>query len=324
MKRGKVLFALFCVCSGCWFDGGTLGGFPLGPWHGHQPGSSSPDAGTTESDAGATDAAINDAAINDAGNDADIDEDAGPEDAGASDAAIPRVLRVMPVGDSIVAGYTDNPTWSVPFNFGWRSGLYKLLQAAYPDRLQYVGSSLEPWESPFGNLVDAAFLSPDLRALDQDHHHGYGAVGTYEIAIQLLDWLDRDPPDVVLLMIGINDIPAGSSDEPVQAELNLEWMVNAIVDRLPNADVVVAQITPYSVHTEAIVMFNHYIRDVIIPNVSARTNKVRTVDQYPALLGSEGIDPALFANGINHPSPEAYERMAKIWFEGLVPIFDRP
>ncbi|HVJ46116.1 MAG TPA: thrombospondin type 3 repeat-containing protein, partial [Luteolibacter sp.] len=37
-------------------------------------------------------------------------------------------LRIMPVGDSITAGYTDNPTWNEPFNFGYRSGLYTRLK----------------------------------------------------------------------------------------------------------------------------------------------------------------------------------------------------
>ena len=46
----------------------------------------------------------------------------------------------MPLGDSITAGYTDNPTWNVPFGFGYRSGLYtRLTNANYP--FQYVGGS---------------------------------------------------------------------------------------------------------------------------------------------------------------------------------------
>jgi lysophospholipase L1-like esterase len=335
MRCRLLMSALLCFCCSCWLDGGSLG-FPIPPLNG---GPSSPptssDAGSTpidssvvESgtpDSGSVDAEI-DAAVVDSGAPDSSSQDAGmdDDDDGAVDVDPIHVYRVMAVGDSIVAGYTDPPTWSVPFNFGWRSGLYKLLQASYPNQLKFVGNSPEPWESAFGNLVDAPFVSPDLRALDQDHHRGYGAVGTYEIAISVLDWLDQDKPDIVLLMVGINDIPVGSSEEPVQAEINLEWTVNAIVDRLPDVQIVVAQITPYSQYTSAVLAFNQFIRDVLLPNVRLRTDKVHTVDQYPALVNGLDIDPALFANGFNHPSPEAYDRMAKIWFDGLVPIFDRP
>ena len=41
-------------------------------------------------------------------------------------------IRIQCVGDSITAGYTDNPTWNVPFEFGYRSGLYtRLTDAGY-------------------------------------------------------------------------------------------------------------------------------------------------------------------------------------------------
>jgi hypothetical protein len=35
--------------------------------------------------------------------------------------------RLLVIGDSISVGYTDNPTWSVPYQFGFRSGLYTRL-----------------------------------------------------------------------------------------------------------------------------------------------------------------------------------------------------
>jgi hypothetical protein len=35
--------------------------------------------------------------------------------------------RILVIGDSISVGYTDNPNWTVPFEFGYRSGLYTRL-----------------------------------------------------------------------------------------------------------------------------------------------------------------------------------------------------
>ena len=42
--------------------------------------------------------------------------------------AAAKPLRILCVGDSITAGYTDNPTWDVPFEFGYRQGLFERLQ----------------------------------------------------------------------------------------------------------------------------------------------------------------------------------------------------
>ena len=50
----------------------------------------------------------------------------------------------MPLGDSITAGYTDNPDWAHPFEFGYRSGLHKRMTAAGQDFV-FVGESPEPF-----------------------------------------------------------------------------------------------------------------------------------------------------------------------------------
>ena len=86
--------------------------------------------------------------------------------------------RIECVGDSITAGYTDNPTWSVPFEFGYRSGLYTRLTNA-GIAFQFVGASPEPWNGLFG--VPTNTPSPDLRTVGQDHHRGYGGWGTSSV-----------------------------------------------------------------------------------------------------------------------------------------------
>ncbi len=80
-------------------------------------------------------------------------------------------IHIQPLGDSITAGYTDNPTWNVPFGFGYRSGLYTRLSAAnYP--FQFVGGSQEPWNGTFGVPKTVSLL--DLRTVNQDGNRGYG------------------------------------------------------------------------------------------------------------------------------------------------------
>ena len=161
------------------------------------------------------------------------------------------VLRIMPLGDSLTAGYTDPTAWTVPFTFGYRGGLYtRLTNAGY--NFQFVGASGEPWNLPFGASfgVPTSIQGPDLRTVNQDYHEGYGGATTSQIlnggqvsgssftVPSITTMLNADNPDVVLLMIGIN----GVSD----AMSNIDPLVSQIVTTKPNAKLIVAQITPRS------------------------------------------------------------------------------
>ena len=238
----------------------------------------------------------------------------------AAASARAQAYRIMPVGDSITAGYTDNPTWTVPFGFGYRSGLYtRLTQSGLP--FTFVGTSPEPFDNKFGTPQSVA--SPDLRTTNntfdanQDRHEGYGGQGTAFVNNHIASWLTIDKPDVVLLMIGINDIAIGSATAPASAKTNLNNIVQTITTQRPNADVIVAQITPYSSYTPAIVDYNLYIRDTLVPAFTAQGKHVTTVDQYSNFGSGTTVDASLYANGINHPSAAGYDKMAQTWFAGI-------
>lgn len=227
-------------------------------------------------------------------------------------------IRIECVGDSITAGYTDNSAWNVPFEFGYRSGLYtRLTTAGYS--FQFVGTSPEPWDGKW--KVPKYVGTLDLRTFNQDYHRGYGAQGTSFVSSNIDGWLAADKPDVILLMIGIND---GGS---VAAQTNLNSIVQTIVTTKPDANLIVAQITPMASYSQSIVDYNTYIRDTLVPSYRAQGKHVSTVDQYSNLLTNGSIDASLFSNGINHPNAVAYDRMAQTWFhaiQALGPITPAP
>jgi len=119
-------------------------------------------------------------------------------------------VRIMCLGDSITAGYTDNPDWNVPFEFGYRGGLYSLLAAAGHD-IQFVGESPEPWDGRFGLPTNTPKL--DLRGMGQDKHRGYGGASIEDLSQEVEGYIESDKPDVILLMIGINGVDANSSTQ---------------------------------------------------------------------------------------------------------------
>ena len=228
----------------------------------------------------------------------------------------PTPLRICPVGDSITVGFTDNPNWTVPFQFGYRSGLYTRLTNSHVS-FQYVGTSPQPWNGISGTVTNRP--NPDLRDFGQDHHEGYSSQGTAFILSNIRDWITNDRPDVILLQAGNNDIASGSTGEPTVAEGNLSNIVAAVVDASPDTRVIVAQVTPYSSYTAAIVKYNNYIANTLVPYFAGQGKLVSTVNQYTnlCLLGTTNFDASLFANGINHPNNAAYDRMAQTWFAGL-------
>jgi lysophospholipase L1-like esterase len=226
----------------------------------------------------------------------------------------------MPVGDSITAGYTDNPTWSVPFNYGWRSTLYQALSASFPGLFTFVGASPEPWNGAFGDPTSNPATSHYLSDLGQDNHRGYGGQGTGYVGANITSWVNTDKPDVVLLMLGINDIIAGSSTEPTGTESGLTSIVQKIFDARPGATVIVAQIFSSATDTPAIALYNAFVRNTLVPGFLASGHSIATVDQNATLLNGGANSPALFANGLNHPVASGYARMAAAWYAALEPL----
>jgi hypothetical protein len=224
-------------------------------------------------------------------------------------------LRIMCVGDGNTVGYTDNPKWTQPFEFGFRSGLYtRLINNGYA--VQFVGDSPEPWNGNFGLPTNTP--SPDLRTVNQDHHWGYAGLDTTGVLVNIGSWVNADDPDVVLLLVGIDDTNL------VVASSNLNGIVETIVTNKPLTDVIVAQVTPVVHYSQFIVDLNTFIRGTLVPSYQTQGKHVSTVDQYTNLLTNGTIDPALFSNGVNHPNAIAFDRMAQTWFAGIQAVRQPP
>ena len=226
-------------------------------------------------------------------------------------------LRIMCLGDSITAGYTDNPSWANhPFKFGYRSGLYtRLTNAGYS--FKFVGGSTEPWTGISGDPTLGGTYTPalDLRDFVQDGHRGYGGKTISYINSNVASYIAADTPDVILLLIGINGIGSGSP-----AALNT--LVNTIVTTAPNARLIVAQITPLASFNQDLYNYNIYIRDTLVPSYVAAGKRVSTVNLYSLFLTnpndySSAIAPNVLSNGINHPDNPHYDLMAQEWFNGI-------
>ncbi len=232
-------------------------------------------------------------------------------------------IRIMPLGDSITAGTTDSQ-WNVPFSFGYRGHLYELLTDAGYD-FQFVGGSPEPWNgAPYG--VPPAIVGPDLRTVGQDAHRGYGGSVISDILNGngydpgVVAALNADHPDIVLLMIGINDIARyGNGGDPVDAKNSIHALVDTILTTAPDVKLIVAQIHPYvdGSLTDSVSNYNSYITDTLVPAYSDQGYHISTVDQYSNFVLSDGSSDASLYSYIIHPNVAGYEKVASTWFEGI-------
>jgi len=229
-------------------------------------------------------------------------------------------LKIMPLGDSITVGFTDNAAWNVPFEFGYRGHLANLLtNAGLPFR--FVGGSAEPFNNTSGDPTRGGTVYPvnELRdpGIAQSPHRGIGGIDIPGVTNNVTSWIVADDPDVILLMIGTNGI---SSNSPAQ----LDALVSTVYAAKPTVGIVVAQIIPAFNFNPDVVSYNAYIRETLVPAYRALGRKISTVDQYknfltnPAVASS--IDTAKFSNGINHPTNPAYDLMADTWLPAILSV----
>src|SRR6266850_1587438 len=130
--------------------------------------------------------------------------------------ATPPPIRILPLGDSITYGY------SVPG--GYRLPLYQLLtNAGY--NVDFVGTQIDNGAA-------------DLPDPDHEGHSGWTIRGINAIAQDVL--AATDDPDVVLLLIGVNDY--NQNDDLANAHTRLQGLVENLATNRPSAKIIVANL----------------------------------------------------------------------------------
>jgi hypothetical protein len=236
-------------------------------------------------------------------------------------------IRIMPLGDSITNG---NASGVVPNSDGYyvayRKALWdRLAGAGY--NIDFVGSQRSGW------LADPGF--------DADHegHPGAQADGddpATDLVDNVYNWLDVNPAYIVLLHIGTNDI---SRDN--QTVVQMVNKVEKILDEIDRYEadsgrevwVIIARIINRNCRTENprcqesldTTAYNQALAIMVQNRKNLPTpDKIIMVD----MENGAGIDYRLaptgdiFDDGNNrvHPFETGYQKMADVWFAGLMQI----
>jgi hypothetical protein len=203
------------------------------------------------------------------------------------------VVKIMPLGDSITEGIADETQ-----NGGYRGPLYqRILDAGFT--IDFVGEA-----TPLANIPDPEW----------EGHSGFRAD---QIGTIVFDRLIKNPPDVVLLHIGTNDID--QKEKATEARLAIEQILEEIdrYERFSKTTVTVILakiiINPRSrALTSETVKLNGLIDLMAVARIAAGDSLV--LADFESALSSEDFDAA---HTIIHPNASGYSKMASVWFDAL-------
>ncbi len=213
--------------------------------------------------------------------------------------------KIMPLGDSITDGCCGENTKSMGGSY--RVELFHL-SLMNNKRLTFVGS-----HSSGPNMVDNVTFPKK-----QEGHSGWTIAdggGRDGLQDEVASWLKSNPPDIVTLMIGTNDVDI-SLDLP-NAPKRVGTLIDAIIQNSPNALVVVAQIVPTRTDNEntRIQAFNAGLTPIVKSFADAGKHVI-LVDMYGAYTKNADFKNAYLANGL-HPSDAGYAVMANTWWAAI-------
>jgi hypothetical protein len=208
--------------------------------------------------------------------------------------------RIMPLGDSITDGI--DMTIGYASNGGYRLELFR--QAATAGHaITFVGT--QPPNGPNGDVAGQPFPR---------NHEGISGNTIEQVAARLDAALAANPPDIILLQIGTNNLYQGMApDVPGQ----LAGLLDQITDGAPDALVVVAQITPLGgfYPNNGVDEFNAAIVGIVQERVDAGKHLI-VVDQFTRIASTPNFVAQLLPDNI-HPNAAGYTILGETWYGAI-------
>jgi lysophospholipase L1-like esterase len=150
----------------------------------------------------------------------------------------------------------------------------------------------------------------------REGHSGYVISGGSNGIQELVDaTLAKNKPQIVLLMIGTNDI-GGNRDLP-NAPTRLGALLDKIIEDAPNALLVVAKITPtkLDVYNTRAMAFNAAI-PALVQQRAAAGKHVAMVDMYAAFTANPNYQNDWLRDAL-HPTLAGYQVMGQTWYAAI-------
>jgi len=212
---------------------------------------------------------------------------------------------VLPLGDSITEGYLPSGA-----NGGYRVELFRQAVRAGKN-ITFVGTQMN---GP---------TTVENRTFPRRHEGrgGYTIAGGGQGAIAgtVTDTaISMYRPNIVLLMIGTNDINGNINVS--SAPTRLGQLIDEIITDAPTALVVVATIIPIANDgtNQRIPNYNAAIPGLVSTRVAAGKH-VMLVDNYAAFVRDSNFRTALMVDNL-HPNDAGYARLGQTFYEAIAPL----
>ncbi|NLX49492.1 MAG: hypothetical protein GXY82_06410 [Methanospirillum sp.] len=216
--------------------------------------------------------------------------------------AVSGTVKVMPLGDSITKGGVS--TAEEAKHPTYRYWLWNDLAENGYD-VDFVGS----WRMP--NFTRFSF--------DQDNE-GHGGYSSDEILHGVEDdrwepgslatWIRGYDYDVVLLLIGMNDVLRGVPTN--ESSTNIEKIITVLRQKNPAVTVFIGTLPPTSYYRQSLIDLNQEILR-IADRTSRAGSPVIVVDHYYGYNGKEDNQAPDFV----HPNESGEKKIAKNWYSAL-------
>ena len=215
--------------------------------------------------------------------------------------ALPEPCKVMASGDSITVGAQSTDTG------GYRVALFHTA-LQHSKQLTFVG----PSGAGPSSVDNVPF--PDKH----DGHSGY-IIDTVDSRKGLLPLmagnLDKFKPNIVLLMIGTNDM--NSNVDIPGAPARLAKLLDLVTTSAPDTLLVVAQLIPTRTDSlnDSVKKFNAELVNLV--KARAQQGKhIVSVDMYGAFTANANYKTAWLFDGL-HPNDAGYAKMADVWYPAI-------
>ncbi|KAL1867828.1 hypothetical protein VTK73DRAFT_3970 [Phialemonium thermophilum] len=187
-------------------------------------------------------------------------------------------LKIMPLGDSI----TEITCWRA---FVWD----QIAETGYADKVRYVGSQNSNPQN----------CKPKTANWDE-HHEGHSGWLAIDIANRYLEtWLKNTPADIVMFMLGTNDVFQGHSTDDIIAAYTK--MVNIMRASNPKMKIIVDLVIPLGVGSSSgITALNARIPDWA-KNLNSTDSPIVIVDcntGFPTSDLRDGVHPNIAGDQI--------------------------
>jgi lysophospholipase L1-like esterase len=221
-------------------------------------------------------------------------------------------LKIMPIGDSI----TDDCS----LNGAWRLYLQPMLDTnGVP--FTFVGRQISSPAVGFNKTHHEGYCGAVIAPPGVFAVHGYSTTDAYLLKIVADAMLiTNNRPDLVLLLIGANDIGRGRNPYVV-ATNDMSNLLNLIFSYVPNANIVISKITSLQ---NAGLNYAPYATNVIIYNAALQSlaNQRRAAGQNVFLADMfTAVDyNTMFMSDHVHPNALGLNAMAKEFFSRIQAI----